>query len=131
MASWWLVPPGWEPDFVTLAPPLLQTWQQLNEFSTYSFKQLQQIADFAVNGLNELSAAFDQERAATAAAIAKLQSQVNELATPKPDVPPLPLLMIWKIESKEYGTLFESYVRLIAVKDVLLKLLNLTPKCLN
>ncbi|KAJ9062840.1 hypothetical protein DSO57_1006288 [Entomophthora muscae] len=22
MASWWLIPPGWEPDFVSLAPSL-------------------------------------------------------------------------------------------------------------
>ena len=25
MASWWLVPPGWEPDFVSLAPSLTLT----------------------------------------------------------------------------------------------------------
>ncbi|KAJ9052672.1 hypothetical protein DSO57_1032048 [Entomophthora muscae] len=64
--------------------------QQLNVFSMYSFNQLQQVADFAVNGLNKLRAAFDQESAVTATAIAKLQSQVDELATAKPDVPPSP-----------------------------------------
>ncbi|KAJ9072102.1 hypothetical protein DSO57_1030609 [Entomophthora muscae] len=64
--------------------------QQLNTFSVYSFEQLQQVADLAAKGLNELSVEFDQERATTAAAIAKLQSQVNELSTPKPVVPPSP-----------------------------------------
>ena len=64
--------------------------QQLNAFSSYSFEQLQQVADLAAKGLNELSAEFDQERATTAAAIAKLQGQVNELSAPKPDFPPSP-----------------------------------------
>ncbi|KAJ9058694.1 hypothetical protein DSO57_1009773 [Entomophthora muscae] len=67
-----------------------QLVQQLNAFSMYSFEQLQQVADFAASSFNELSTAFEQERAATAATIAKLQIQVNKLSTPKPYVLPSP-----------------------------------------
>ncbi|KAJ9050861.1 hypothetical protein DSO57_1010412 [Entomophthora muscae] len=64
--------------------------QKLNVFSAYSFDQLQQVADLAAQGLNKLKQEFDQGRAATAAAIAKLQTQVNELSTPKQDISPSP-----------------------------------------
>ncbi|KAJ9069972.1 hypothetical protein DSO57_1013262 [Entomophthora muscae] len=64
--------------------------QKLNAFSTYSFDQLQQVADHTARGLCNLNEEFDKERTTTATTIAKLQAQVNELSTPKPDVPPSP-----------------------------------------
>lgn len=67
-----------------------QLVQQLNAFSDYSFDQLQKVADLATRGLHDLNEKFDQERVTTAAAIAKLQAQINELSTPKPEIPPSP-----------------------------------------
>ncbi|KAJ9074431.1 hypothetical protein DSO57_1006392 [Entomophthora muscae] len=48
----------------------------------------QQVAVHAAKGLHKLGKGFDQERAATSAIIAKLQTQVNELSASKADVPP-------------------------------------------
>ncbi|KAJ9062955.1 hypothetical protein DSO57_1005193 [Entomophthora muscae] len=67
-----------------------QLVQQLNAFSVYSFDQLQQVTHHVARGLCNLNEEFDQERTTMAAAIDKLQSQVNGLSMPKPDVPPSP-----------------------------------------
>ncbi|KAJ9068969.1 hypothetical protein DSO57_1023181 [Entomophthora muscae] len=60
-----------------------QLVQQLNKFSAYSFDQLQQVAVHAAKSLQKLGEDFDQERAATATTIAKLQTQVNDLSASK------------------------------------------------
>ncbi|KAJ9063438.1 hypothetical protein DSO57_1000031 [Entomophthora muscae] len=67
-----------------------QLVKQINKFSAYSFDQLQQVAALAAKGLCKLGKEFDQERAATAATIAKLQTQVNELSTSKLNALPSP-----------------------------------------
>ncbi|KAJ9059060.1 hypothetical protein DSO57_1006537 [Entomophthora muscae] len=67
-----------------------QLVQQFNKSSDYSFIPLQQVAALAAKGLLKLGKKFDQERASTTATIAKLQTQVNELSTSKPDAPPSP-----------------------------------------
>ncbi|KAJ9051443.1 hypothetical protein DSO57_1004524 [Entomophthora muscae] len=64
--------------------------QQLKAFSIYSFNQLPQVADHAAKGLHAFHEEFDQERTATAAAIAKLQAWVNGLSMPKSNVPHCP-----------------------------------------
>ncbi|KAJ9050787.1 hypothetical protein DSO57_1010994 [Entomophthora muscae] len=61
-----------------------------NIFSAYSFDQLQQVADLAARGLQNLYKEFDQTKATTVAAMAKLQAQLNELSVPKSDVSPSP-----------------------------------------
>ncbi|KAJ9061705.1 hypothetical protein DSO57_1017958 [Entomophthora muscae] len=65
-----------------------QLVKQLNALSAYSFDQLQQVAEHAAQGLHELQEEVAQERASTAAFIAKLQAQVNKFSVPKLDVPP-------------------------------------------
>ncbi|KAJ9079675.1 hypothetical protein DSO57_1033026 [Entomophthora muscae] len=56
-----------------------QLVEQLNEFSYYSFDQLQQVAAHAACGLLELQKEVAHERAISAAFIAKLQAQVDKL----------------------------------------------------
>ncbi|KAJ9061737.1 hypothetical protein DSO57_1017667 [Entomophthora muscae] len=49
------------------------------------------VVELAARGLYDLQEEFDQERAAMAAFIAKLQAQVNKLSAPKLDVPSSPV----------------------------------------
>ncbi|KAJ9049759.1 hypothetical protein DSO57_1021127 [Entomophthora muscae] len=62
-----------------------QLVQQLNKFNAYSFDQLQQVAVHTTKGLHKLGKEFDQERAATAATITKLQTQIDAPTFPSSD----------------------------------------------
>ncbi|KAJ9049404.1 hypothetical protein DSO57_1024948 [Entomophthora muscae] len=60
-----------------------QLVEQLNEFSSYSFDQLQQVAAHVACGLLELHKEVAHARAISAAFIAKLPAQVDKLYVPK------------------------------------------------